>query len=187
MVGVVAHARKGEFDHVGAPDQACPCGSQTRHGLAVRLGRRLVFQDDRACLGDVSLDVKQVLDGHCKACERALTHLRLAGCVLQHLGGELHENMLAGWALRHSQAIFSGRLGGGGSSPDGLTGGDQVSFHGEGHFRVGQDAIILRLCSAQVLSFECHVRHTSSSAQSKDPSPVKFIRESVPSRCHMQF
>jgi hypothetical protein len=71
----------------------------------------------------------------------------------------LHEGMLAGRALRHGQANFGGCLGGGGSSPDGLTDGDQVSFHGEEHFRVGQDAIILRLCRARVLSFECHVQH----------------------------
>jgi hypothetical protein len=81
-----------------------------------------------------------------RASERALAHLRLAGCALQRLGGELHESMLAGWALRLGQASLGGCLGGGGSSPDGLTGGDQVSFHGEGHFRVGQNAIILRLC-----------------------------------------
>ena len=146
VMRVDAHARKSKFNHVGAPDQSRTCGPQTRHSQAVCLSRWLIFQNDRARLRDLPLDIKQVLDGHREARERALTHLRMAGCELQRLGSQLHEGMLAGRALRHGQAGLGGCLDGCGSSLDGLPGGDQVSFHKEGRFRVGQDAIILRLC-----------------------------------------
>ncbi len=65
----------------------------------------------------------------------------------------------------------------GGASPDGLPGGDQVSFHGRGRFRVGQDAIILRLCRARALSFECHVEHAAQTVteirQSSSANPSR--------------
>ncbi len=69
--------------------------------------------------------------GHRKARERALGHLGLTGCLLQRTVCQLHEGMLAGRALRHSQTRLSNCLGRCGPILDGLPGGDQVSFHGE--------------------------------------------------------
>jgi hypothetical protein len=83
------------------------------------------------------LDIKQVFDGHRQTRERALTHLGLTGCLLQCFRRELHEGMLASWALRHGQAGFGDVLGVCRPSPDGLTGGDQVGFHEGGRFRDG--------------------------------------------------
>ena len=54
--------------------------------------------------------------------------------------------MLTGWALRHVQAGLCDFLGVFGIGPNGMTGGNQVSFHKMGCFGQSLDAIILRLC-----------------------------------------
>ena len=150
VVRVVAHARKGKFDHVGAADQAGARCPQSGHRRAVPGGRWSVGQHHRAGRGDLSLHVKQVLDRYAQAGQWALGDARRAGCLAQAVRGQLHKDMRAGRAACHVQAAL-GLLGGAGLAVlDGLARGVQVGLgHGAGagwSVREIPGAIILRLC-----------------------------------------
>ena len=106
MVRVDPDARKGEFHHVGASNEAGTCRAQTRDGGGIFGGRRLVLQNSRARGGVLTLNVKQVFDGDGQTCQGVPGRTRLGGRVDQVVGGDEPECMLACIALRHIQACL---------------------------------------------------------------------------------
>ena len=156
-MGVVADARKGKFNHVGAPDQASASGAQAGHGRAVAFGGGRLGQHHRAGGGHLALHIEQVFDRHAQAGQRALRVGRVRGRFLQQFGGELGKHLLASRAAGHGQAALGLFKGLGLALAQGLAGGVQVRL-GHGGWGRGQGqmlgAIILRLCTAMPLAFQ---------------------------------
>ena len=100
------------------------------------------------------------------------------------IGVELNENLLASPALRDRQAVFCHGLGMACAIQNGLTGGDQVSFHGLGLSWVGAGCYNPKALLSEVAVFGVSCENKASSS---DLDQAKFIRESVPSRCFVQF